>query len=40
MKEPDMSHEEFYSEINTYLRMEAEKSINAFVILQLITVNS
>jgi hypothetical protein len=40
MEESDVNHEELYSEINTFLRMEADKSMTTFEILQYITANS
>jgi hypothetical protein len=40
MKESYVIHEELYSEIDIFLRMEAEKSMTAFKILQYITVSS
>jgi hypothetical protein len=36
MKQSDVNHEELYSEISTFLRMEIEKSMTAFQILQYI----
>lgn len=40
MEESDVNAEELYTEIITFLRMEAEKSMTAFEILQYITANS
>jgi hypothetical protein len=40
MKQSDVNHEELYSEISTFLRMEVEKSMTAFQILQYTTENS
>jgi hypothetical protein len=40
MKQSVVNHEELNSEISTFLRMEIEKSMTAFQILQYITENS